>query len=608
MMRKLFLSLLCVLIAAIAHGATDPVGISVSASVNRTTITMEDELILTVTVDGATGDFTPQLPSLPAFNVFARSTSKQIHNFHATSTFEYIMMPRFPGQATIGPITVRYGNKAYETDPIIVNIYRTTPTTKTTRSAQTQGRAKQSAAAPQPLPQAPANMPLLERTLYNRAVQNGNKDYFMVAAVSTTTPLVNETFTLAVRFYYSKPFSDSAPYTAPAITNLFLEEIGRSEGAQTILGRRYSYIEIRYAATGVTEGKAEIGPAQINFIPITQHGASLFDRMFATVSAEPQSVYSNQIPLAIRPVPTEGKPSSFYGAVGSGYTITASLDRDQVEAGDAVNLTIKVNGPGNLKATHDLKIPEMVGFKTYDVASTAATVTDNGTLKSYKLFKTVLVPVSSGSYTIPSFNWAYYDPGMKQYRILKTQPLSLTVTPSSKTDSGFDFSAHSDLGNGFQHLGKDIHYLKPGLYTQQFAWLERVSNWYALNYLFLLLLIGGIIFAFMDKSSLTEKRALAKAKAQLRRATNAETISDTLSEYLQIKYKVHTASLQLRDIQESLKKRGCPSNQIQQFSALWQQLDVVRFAPISAQGQEIADLSRRALELLNQFSKGGNVK
>ena len=113
-MRKYLFLLIFLILPLAPLAALDPNGITMTASVNKTALTLDDELTLTVTVDGAAGDFAPQLPSLPAFNVYARSASKQIHNFHATSTFEYIMMPRFAGNATIGPITLHYGNKTYE--------------------------------------------------------------------------------------------------------------------------------------------------------------------------------------------------------------------------------------------------------------------------------------------------------------------------------------------------------------------------------------------------------------------------------------------------------------------------------------------------------------
>lgn len=608
-MRKLLFSLLCLIINPLVYGAVDPMALSVTASVNKTALTMQDELTLTLKVEGIMGDFSPQLPSMPAFNVYARSVSKEINNFQSTTTFSYVMMPRFPGKTVIEPISITYANKTYRTEPITVTVYRTTTGTapqtaaaKTAPSRNTTGQATDSAAGPVQL--APSAMPALERDLFNRAARQGQQDYFMVAAVSNTSPYANQTVTFAVRFYYSKPFSDSAPYTAPTISNLFLEEIGRSDGSQTISGRRYSYAEIRYAATGVTAGKAQIGAAQINFIPVlSRSGASLIDRMFAAVSTEPQTVQSNPISLTIRPVPQQGQPESFYGAVGTGYKLSASLDRSEVEAGEAVNLTIKVNGPGNLKSTSDLKMPNIPGFKTYEVASSAAAVPANGTLSSYKLFKTVLVPTASGTYTIAAFAWSYYDPSLKQYRTLYTQPLSLTVTPSSKTDSGFDFSSHSDLGKGFQELGHDIHYLKTTIQEPSFNFLQRMAAWSAVNYVALALLVLAGLFALLDKRTLAEKRGLAKVKSQLKAAHNAQSIADALSTYLQIKYGIHTASLPLRTIQDMLKEHSGAATQVEQFTALWQQLEAERFAPVVLQARGIEDLAQRALHLIQQMEK-----
>ena len=602
MMRKFRWCLLILLLPFYAYSAADPSGISVTASVNKTALTLEDELILTVTVDGAMGDFNPQLPSMPAFNVYARSTSKQIQNFHATSVFEYIMMPRFPGEAVINPITLQYGNRTYRTEPITVTVYRTTPA-KSQNTAPARTTVQPASNAPVSSQQAPANMPALERSLYNQAARNGNQDFFIVSAVSNKTPYASQTFSLGVRFYYSKPFSDSAPYTAPTISNLFLEEVNRSDGKQIIDGKQYQYAEIRYAATGVTAGKAEVGPAQVTYVPVNQRNLSLFDRMFASLSAEPQTISSKAITLDIRPVPPQGQPSSFYGAVGSGYSISASLDREQVEAGDAVNLSVKVNGPGNLKPTSDLKMPDITGLKTYDVASSSAVSTTNGSLKSYKIFKTVLVPLSSGNYTIPALPWSYYDPVLQQYRTIYTDPISLSVTPSTKTESGFDFSSHISSGNGVQTLGKDIHYLKSDAYQQEWNLFAKLASWKVCNYVALAWLIFTILFVLLAKTTLVEKHALAQTKSQLKHAKNEQTVADALSSYLQLKYNLNTASLPLRHLQAALVQKGCPAPLAERFTHLWQQLDAARFAPIDLQGQSTQELSQQALEIVRQMDK-----
>ncbi len=607
-MFKRFFPLFCLFFPLAAHAALDLNGVTMTASVNKTSLTTEDELTLTVTVDGAAGNFTPQLPSLPAFNVYARSTAKQINNFHAVSTFEYIMLPRFPGKAVIGPITLEYGNKTYKTDPITITVYRAGAAPKNASSTpKPNGSSSASSAATRKAApaQAPADMPPLERDLYNLAARNGDKDYFMVAAVSQKNPYVNQTVTLGVRFYYSRPFMDNAPYTDPNISNLFMESVSSSEGRQTIDGKTYGYIERRYAVSGVTAGQAQAGAASVKYVPTGSVRLSVFDRMFAAVSQEAQTVKSNTVKLNVRSTPANGKPKSFYGAVGSGYSISASLDRNEVEAGEAVNLTVNVNGPGNLKPTSDLKLPALPGFKVYDVASSAGTVPNNGGLKSYKIFKTVIVPVSSGTYTIPALDWSYFDPAAKGYRTIRTKPLEIKVIPSSKTDTGFDFGARMDLGNGFRQLGQDIRYLKSDLAQDDATFLAKLAALNIVSYLFMALLLFAGIFALLDKQSLAGKRALARAKAQLKKAWTEEAVSDALDTYLYVRYGVHTASLPLRDISAALKRRGCPADLVQRFENLWQRLDAARFAPAELQNQNTAELAQLAAELMKEMDKGG---
>ena len=611
-MRKHWCILLFLFTLLLFPAASAANAVSLTASVNKTVLTTEDELLLTVTVDGAAGDFTPQLPSMPSFNIYGSSIARQIINSHATTTFEYVMVPRFAGKAVIGPVTLNYANKTYKTDPITVTVYRTgsAPGASSPTPAKTGGNIDTAVPAPQQKPvtaQAPADMPPLERSLYNLAARNGDKDYFMVAAISNNHPYVNQTVTLAVRFYYARLFAGNAPYADPSISNLFMELVGSSEGRQTISGKTYSYIERRYAVSGVTAGPAEAGAASVKYIPMGNVHLSVFDRMFAAVSQEPKTVKSNAVSLTIRPTPQAGKPKSFYGAVGSGYSISASLDRDEVEAGEAVNLTVNVNGPGNLKPTADLKLPALPGFKVYDVASNAGTVPNNGTLKSYKIFKTVIVPVSSGTYTIPALDWSYFDPAAKEYRTIRTKPLEIEATPSSKTDTGFDFAAQADLGNGFRQLGRDIRYLKSDLAQGDTTFLAGLAKLDMASYLFAALLLTAGVFALMDKQTLAGKRALSRARAQLKRACTEEAVSDALSVYLQVRYGVHTASLPLRDISASLKKRGCPPDLIKHFESLWQHLDAARFAPAAMQRQNAAALARQAEELMKKMDKGGRI-
>lgn len=601
MHKRIFL-VFSLLFFAFSYAAADLNGISMTASVNKTSLTTEDELKLTVTVNGMANDVMPQLPSLPAFNVYASAATKEINNFHAVSTFEYIMLPRFAGKTSIGPVTLHYGNKTYQTQPIEVTVYRPS---QAPAPAPTKTRTGTQKAPPQ-ADTAPAGMPPLERNLYNLAAKNGDKYYFMVAAVENIKPYINQTVTLAVRFYYSRPFVDNAPYTAPSISNLFMEEIGTSDGSQTISGRVYAYMEKRYALSGVSAGKAQVGAATVKYIP-SRGRTSLLDRMLAMQMSEPETASSNSISIDVRPVPAQQRPKSFYGAVGNSYQITAEADRREVEAGEAVNLTVKVTGEGNLKPTADLKLPSLPGFRVYDVASTSGVIPANGTLRSYKIFKTVIVPLSSGDYTVPGLSWSYFDPKTQTYRTLRTKPISLRVTPSTKEDTGFDFGANADLGGGFRQLGQDIRYLKASAAEQELGFLRKIAfhDWLGWGALALLILAGAA--ALLENSALSGKRERAKVLQTLKSAHNAEEVSDALAAFILLRYSVHTASMPLRDIVTALKKRNCPANLLEQFQRLWQLLDAARFAPAQLQTQNAQELAQKAAALIKEMDKGGRI-
>lgn len=571
--------------------------LSMTANVNSTSLRLDDQLTLTVEIRGATGNIlTPQLPSLPSFNVYAQEVEQSTVNNQTTTIFRYMMTPRFVGKAVIGPITFNYANKTYRTEPINITVYRSdSRPAPAAASTAAPGRTRPSA----PAANTPAEkLPPVEASFVAQAAAHAGEDFFMAAAVENRQPYVNQTDTLVVRFYAAKAIYGESPYMAPTVTNLFMDDVGRSEGTSVLNGKMYNYNEFRYSISGVTPGEATVGPAMAKYLT-GGIGLSILDHMFGAGAAGSEEIAkSNTIRLNIRPLPQAGKPASFYGAVGKGYGISATIDRNQMEAADAVNLTIKVQGPGNLKPTGDLKIPAINGFKIYDAATTSGTLPSNGSVRGYKTFKTVLVPTTPGGYIIPAIAWSYFNPDTNSYATIATKPLEVTVTPSTKSGAGYDFRPSAQTPQiGFQELAKDISYLKTGLFKQSANWLETAGKWGWLNVLFLLLLATAFGFSRVDKKTLAHKRALSRARNALKNADTAGAVEDAVSEYLRTKLKIHTASLQLRLILQLLKERGAKPAELQQFKELWQYLEAARFAP-SAQA-DAAKAAQLATQLLS---------
>ncbi|MBQ3667020.1 MAG: protein BatD [Elusimicrobiaceae bacterium] len=585
-MKRLALFLSCIVLSTSLWAQ-----VRLTATTDKTDLALDDELTLTVQVSGANGNIVmPQLPSLPAFNVYSREVSQSTINGKTTSVFKYTMLPRFVGKATIGAITFNYQGKTYQTQPIEVRIYRTAPVT--TKNASTTVTTTNRSANPDT---DLSQLPPLERELATRAYAHQGQPYFVVAAVSNKKPYVNEPITLTVRFYYSKAFYD-APYQNPTLSNLFMEEAGDAQGQQTVNGIIYRYEEKRYRLTGVSQGEATIGSASVSFRPGSSP-LSVLDRFFGGAAVEPeQTVSSAPIKLQIRPLPTQGKPDSFYGAVGTGYAFAAKLDPTQTEAGEAVTLSATVQGPGNLKTTTDLQFPPIEGLTAYPAAP-VSNYLPNSTSRSYKIFKTVLVPAASGTYTIPALHWSYFDPQTGTYKTLTSTPLSLTVAPSSKAASQFDFGHPENASTGVQTIGQDIRYLISADPPAP-SWLATLSNWGWLHGVVLAWLAICIFVASIGKKSAAKRQAYVQAKAHLKKATTYEHISDAISTYLLAKWKISTASLPLRSIVEALEKKGVKPQVRQQFSTLWEKLESARFAPAQADTQTRTQFSEQALALL----------
>ena len=64
------------------------------------------------------------------------------------------------------------------------------------------------------------------------------------------------------------------------------------------------------------------------------------------------------------PLPEEGRPHDFNGAVGQ-FTVTARLEPAEVPAGEAAMLHVEVSGTSNIKAAPPPKLPDWPGVRVY---------------------------------------------------------------------------------------------------------------------------------------------------------------------------------------------------------------------------------------------------
>lgn len=129
--------------------------------------------------------------------------------------------------------------------------------------------------------------------------------------------------------------------------------------------------------------------------------------------------------LVVKPLPIEGRPPGFLGAVGV-VTVTSRIDTANARVGDPVLFTLRVQGIGNVKL---LPRPVIEMDWASAVAATERVRVDStgALVRGYKEFDWILTPTRDGPVSLPSFSYDYFDPYKAAYVVATTTPIALDV-------------------------------------------------------------------------------------------------------------------------------------------------------------------------------------
>ena len=289
--------------------------------------------------------------------------------------------------------------------------------------------------------------------------------------------------------------------------------------------------------------------------------------------------------IEVMPLPT--KPAGFSGGVGH-FTITSSIDKNKVKAGDPVNVRIVVSGVGNMKL---LKQPELnvpKDFEKYDAKITDKTkLTPEGVTGSM-IYDILVVPRNMGEYVIPGIKFIYFDTQTNKYQTLTTQPFNIEVEKGSGSNGSGGYSQYND---------NDIHDIMFGeTNRQQPSQTFFGSNVYhgVIASIFAVFAILFIIFRkraleFRDVIAMRSKNANKVATKRLRKANKFmkankkdefyDEVLRALWGYVSDKLAMPSEQLSRDNISETLTQRGTPEETIKSFITAIDECEYARYAP-----------------------------
>jgi BatD DUF11 like domain len=153
-----------------------------------------------------------------------------------------------------------------------------------------------------------------------------------------------------------------------------------------------------------------------------------FQNFFGAATEREITVASAPTTFSVLPLPAEGRPGNFSGAVGT-FQISSELSAVKTAAGDPLTLRVHVTGAGSFDRINDVMLTDVDHWKTYQPKSTFKASDDIG-YRGEKTFEQPVIAAEAGTQTLPGLAFSYFDPKTHRYETARTEPVSVAVSPA----------------------------------------------------------------------------------------------------------------------------------------------------------------------------------
>jgi hypothetical protein len=136
--------------------------------------------------------------------------------------------------------------------------------------------------------------------------------------------------------------------------------------------------------------------------------------------------------LQIVPLPREGRPADFSGAIGS-FTIASDASPAKAQPGDPITLKVTVSGQGNFDAVNAPTLTNDDGWRSYPPSQNFQ-ATDSLGYSGDKEFNFTMVAKQDQKAT-PGISFAYFDPAKDKYLTITSSPVAVDAKGSAPAPS-----------------------------------------------------------------------------------------------------------------------------------------------------------------------------
>ncbi len=330
------------------------------------------------------------------------------------------------------------------------------------------------------------------------------------------------------------------------------------------------------------------------------------------------TVSSNPVTIQVKPLPEEGQPDIFEGAVGSSYKLHSEVDTTEVKEGNTVSLKVVLAGQGNLRNVPPPVLPDLSKFERYDPTKKENISVGAEGVTGRIAYTYPLIPHDVNSDLIGSVQYAYFDPQKEQYIKLQTDPIELTIQPSGITGRALGPTGSRRM---ITRVGEDFRFnaVTSLALTSVSLAVHRQTGYWLYSSIPLLLLIGAYAwkrrmdFFSKNPARLKSKKAPKLAGKLLVEARNAlqekqpekvfAALSKTLADYIDNRWNLNSKGMTSEELSEALNRVGVSSECTKQVIQMLEEFDSARFSGEKRSPEQLEDAYSKGEQVLALLMK-----
>lgn len=447
---------------------------------------------------------------------------------------------------------------------------------------------------------------------------NLGKDLYIKVEVDKSKVYVGEQITASYKLYARLPMNVNIS-KLPSLNGFWTQDFDMPNGKITpvekvIDGKRYQVFTLKKSALfPQQDGTLELDPAEAEGIARVMEKSNRRDPFFddpffsSFFMDDPFSdeffggysyknvkvnLKSKPVKITVLPLPEEGKPENYTGAVGN-FTASSSIDKTEITTDDVANLKFVIKGSGNIKLIEPPTLNLPNGLVAYDPIIEDTITGRTTTITGSKTITYSITPRTPGTYDIAPIKFTYFNAKTAKYETITTEPIKLTVKPGENYVADIPSNTLTDIHSISTTPLKALSFnSKPMVFS--------VGYW-GMFALPLVAFVGVVLYKrredqlAKDTVSLKMKRA---NKIALKRLTTAnkllqknervpfyEEISKAIWLYLSDKLNIPLASLSKDNVWDALNTRAINKDLQQDLNKVITECETALYAGVSGSQQ-----------------------